>query len=335
MSGPAPEHDRALKRYARLVALYPAAHRDKFGPQMQRTFEDFYRHATEGERRVGIGFWLAVLWDEGRGIVRDRAAEPQGDGSFYALVLMWASAVLIVPLIPAVRDWRNLVLPTAVLAVLFLAIPGTASILRRFVTVAVALGVVEGMTAVAQLMRQPNDLLAPVLVVTCLAFSIKIIAGVNARIVGIKDSVWGREELTYGVLAGLAGVVGLAFNVVDTSDGNPAFPVFFLGVVPFVCAFAGFRVGRRMQSVRSGIYAALGSLMIGATIWFLALPLEFEGALLTVYRGHTAPTLLPLYWGQPLAVTLFWATAIGAVGAFFGVESTKKDETAPQSASQP
>src|SRR5215467_6026635 len=123
MRVPSTDHDRAVRLYARLVALYPRDHREKFGSQMRRTFEDIYRHATVGERRVGVGFWLAVLWDEGRSILRERAAEPQGDITFYSLILVWSVGLLFVPVIPGVRDWHNLVLPTVFLGALFLTIP--------------------------------------------------------------------------------------------------------------------------------------------------------------------------------------------------------------------
>jgi hypothetical protein len=339
MTAPATDHDKAVRFYAKLVALYPRAHRDEFGALMQRTFDDSYRHAVDGERRVGIGFWLAVLWDEGRSIVRERAAEPHGDVLFYALVMLWGLGVLIVPSIPAVSDWRNLVLPTGILAVLFLAIPGRSGLARRFITVVVAVVVVEFAASAAQSIkdqtqiRDQTHLLAPTMLLAGMAFSIKTLEGLNARIVGIKDSVWGREELTYGVLVGLAGVVALAMAVVNTNDGLSAASLVIGLVVPFVCALAGFKSSRRNLSMRSGIYTALGSLLIGATIWFLALPLVVEGALLTFFRDHPAPaaTLLP-YLG--LGPILFWAAIIGIVGAFFGVESTREDRTAPQSASQ-
>jgi hypothetical protein len=340
MTAASTDRDKAVRFYARLVALYPKAHRVEYGPQMRRTFEDSYRHATEGERRVGIGFWLAVLWDEGRSIVRERAAEPHGDVLFYALVIVWGLGVLIVPAIPAVHDWRSLVLPTGILGVLFLAIPGRSGIARRFITVVVALAVVEWAASAAQSIKDQTQikdqthLLAPTLLLAGMAFSLKTLEGLNARIIGMKDSVWGREELTYGVLVGLVGLVGLGFIVVDTSDNNPAGPFLVLLAVPFVCAVAGFKSSRRSLSVRSGIYTALGSMLIGATIWFLALPLVVEGALLTFFRDHPVPaaTLLP-YLG--LGPILFWVAIIGIVGAFFGIESTREDGTAPLSPTQP
>ncbi len=335
MSAFASDHDQATRFYARLVALYPRAHRAVFGPQMQRAFEDTYRQATEGERRIGLGFWLALLWDEGRSIVREHAAEPQGDVLFYALVVTWGLAVLIVPTIPAVNDWRNLVLPTGILAVLLLAVPGSSSIGRRLATIVVALAVVECVALAAQSINDQTHLLAPAVLLAGMAFSIKTLEGLNARIIGMKDSVWGREEAVYGVLVGLVGIVALAMSVVNTNDGPTAAPFIFGLVVPFICGVAGFKSSRRNLSLRFGVYAVLGSMLIGAAIWILAEPLVVEGALLTFFRDHPVPAamLLP-YWQSSLGTILFWAAINGILGAFLGVESTKEDGTARQSNSQ-
>jgi hypothetical protein len=327
------ERESAARFYARLVELYPKAHRDQFGPQMQRAFEDSYQHATEGERRVGIGYWLVVLWDEGRSIVRERAAEPQGDVLFYALVMTWGLGVFLVPAIPAASDWRNLVLPTGMLAVLLVALPGSSRMARRLATVVVAFAVVECVALAAQSIKDQTHLLAPALLLAGMTFSIKTMEGLNSRIIGMKDNVWGREEVLYGALAGLAGIVALAMAVVNTSDGPSGAPFIIGLVVPFICGVAGFKSSRRNLSVRVGIYSALGSMLIGATIWILAEPLVVQGALLTFFRSHPVPaaTLLP-YWG--VGPILFWVAINGIVGAFFGSESLRQDGTARQSHSQ-
>jgi hypothetical protein len=338
MTARATDHDRAVRFYARLVALYPTAHRAEYGPQMQHTFEDSYRHATEGERRAGVGFWLTLLWDEGCSVVRERAAEPQGESGFFALVFAWGLALVIVPTIPAASDWRNLVLPTGILAVLFLTLPGHSQIARRLATVVVVLAVVECVAWAAQSIndqtqiKDQTHLLAPVLFVAGMAFSIKTLQGLNARIIGMKDSVWGREEVTYGGLVGLVGMMGLGFSVVDRSDTNPVGPFLVLFVVPLACAVAGFKSSRRNRSLRCGVYAALGSMLIGATIWILAEPLLVEGALLTFFRDHPVPaaTLLP-YWG--VGPILFLAASIGVAGAIFGLQGTNEDVTDRQTTS--
>lgn len=328
MSSPATDRDRAVRFYARLVALYPKTHRDQFGPQMQRAFEDCYRHATEGERRVGIGFWLAVLWDECRSIVRERASDPRGDVLFFALILTWVCAVLFAPTIPAVSDWRNLVLPTGILGALFLVVPGSSGIGRRVATLVVVLAVLESAAAAARSINDQTHLLAPALLLAVLAFSIKILGGLNARIIGMKDSVWSADEVLYGALVGLAGIVALGIGAVNTNDGPSAEPFILWFVVPLLCGVAGFKSSRRTLSARSGIYAALGSALIGATIWILAEPLVAEGALMTYFKDHPVPaaTLLP-YWQSGLGTILFWAAINGVVGAFFGMESFRVDET--------
>lgn len=326
MTIPATDHDRAARFYARLVALYPKSHRDQLGPQMQRTFEDSYRHAASEERRVGIGFWLAVLWDEGRCIVREHAAQPQGDYLFFALVVVWVCAVLIVPTIPQVSDWHRLVLPAALLGALLLIVPGTSGLARRFATVVVAVAVFEWMYASAQSIGDENDLLAPALLVICLGCTLKTLAGLNARIVGIKNSVWGREELAFGLLAGLVGVVALAFSAVASSDSNPIGPFVLNLVMPFVCGLAGFRISRRHLSGRSGVYAAFGAMLIAVTMVILSEPLVIQGALLTVLRDHPVPaaTLVP-YWQRPLSNILFMASLFGILGAVFGQVASENE----------
>jgi len=43
--------------YARLLLLYPPEHREAFGEQMLRTFEDSYRAAASSTGKVSFGFW--------------------------------------------------------------------------------------------------------------------------------------------------------------------------------------------------------------------------------------------------------------------------------------
>ncbi|HSS61091.1 MAG TPA: hypothetical protein VLK30_06525 [Candidatus Limnocylindrales bacterium] len=300
---------------------------------MRRTFEDSYRQATLGERRAGLEFWLAVLWDEFRSLLREHAAEPHGDAIFGSLIGLWVCSLTIVPVLPVVTDWRNLVFPAVALALLLLVAPGRPGFARRLVTVVTFSAAIECMAAAAQWMNDQWRLVPPMMLLACMAFALKTLSGVNARIAGIKDSVWYSEELSYGGLIGLAGVAGLMLGALDTDDRSPAGPFFFLLVVPFVVAVAGFRSTRRHQSVRSGMYVALGSLLVGAVVWFLALPLVVEGLLLTVLRDHPVPaaTLLP-YWQHPLSGYLFWSALFGAVGAVFGQLT---DEQERPSATEP
>jgi hypothetical protein len=64
--------ERAARRYAALLRLYPAEHRRTFGDQMLRTFKDQYRDMqTQGE--IGLSFWLAVIGDAIRSSMKERA----------------------------------------------------------------------------------------------------------------------------------------------------------------------------------------------------------------------------------------------------------------------
>jgi hypothetical protein len=226
---------------------------------------------------------------------------------------------MIVPVSLTVNDWHHLVVPAAVFAILLLTIPGTSGLAHRIVTVLLALAVFECMYLAAQPLKDENDLLAPALLVACMAFSIKTLTGLNARMAGIGDGVWGREELAFGALAGIVGVVALAFGAADTSDNPLPGSLLFYFVVPFLCAVAGFRTSRRHFSARAGIYAAMGSMLVAATIWILARPLVVVVALQTVLRDHPVPAamLLP-FWQRPMSSILFWAAMIGLAGAYFG-----------------
>jgi hypothetical protein len=52
---------RAVRVYALVLRLYPYAHRQAFGEQMLRTFEDHYRDVVEAHGESESRFWLAVV----------------------------------------------------------------------------------------------------------------------------------------------------------------------------------------------------------------------------------------------------------------------------------
>src|ERR1051326_1611361 len=52
------------KLYERLLALYPKAHREEYGPPMAQLFRDQSRDAWRSARRWGlVALWLRVLPD--------------------------------------------------------------------------------------------------------------------------------------------------------------------------------------------------------------------------------------------------------------------------------
>jgi hypothetical protein len=64
----------AARRYARLLRLYPRAHRQVFGEQMRQTFRDHYHDAVEQRGVPESWFWLEVVRDAGPSVVREHLA---------------------------------------------------------------------------------------------------------------------------------------------------------------------------------------------------------------------------------------------------------------------
>ncbi|MGO8947883.1 MAG: hypothetical protein ACLQUY_09510 [Ktedonobacterales bacterium] len=73
---PAPDQPRAraLRIYRWVLRLYPAAHRRDFGEPMLQTFGDCYHDAVEREGMSEAQFWLGVLTDESRSLIREHLA---------------------------------------------------------------------------------------------------------------------------------------------------------------------------------------------------------------------------------------------------------------------
>src|SRR5947209_13190310 len=64
----------AERVYAVFLHLYPRAHRQALGPLMLQAFKDSYRDARETEGRRWLQFWLEVVSDEAKSIVREYIA---------------------------------------------------------------------------------------------------------------------------------------------------------------------------------------------------------------------------------------------------------------------
>jgi hypothetical protein len=65
---------RAARVYALLLRLYPRAHRRAFGEQMLQAFQDHYQDAVEADGQTALHFWLGVLGDEGKSLLREHVA---------------------------------------------------------------------------------------------------------------------------------------------------------------------------------------------------------------------------------------------------------------------
>jgi hypothetical protein len=66
--------ERAERVYAWFLRLYPRAHRQAFGDQMHHAFQDHYCDAVETERASEARFWLSVVSDEGKSLLREHIA---------------------------------------------------------------------------------------------------------------------------------------------------------------------------------------------------------------------------------------------------------------------
>ena len=65
---------RAEWVYTQFLRLYPRAHRQAFGEPMLQAFRDHYCDAIETEREQTTRFWLSVIGDEGKSLLREYLA---------------------------------------------------------------------------------------------------------------------------------------------------------------------------------------------------------------------------------------------------------------------
>ena len=63
---------RGRSWYAKLVRLYPKAHRDRFAEEMQQTFHDLCRERVQAGRGL-FGFALWIFGETSAGIIRENA----------------------------------------------------------------------------------------------------------------------------------------------------------------------------------------------------------------------------------------------------------------------
>jgi hypothetical protein len=88
---------RATRTYAWLLRLYPRAHRQAFGEQMVQAFQDHYRDAVEEDGQRAPHFWLGVMADEGKNLLREHLAALRGRTSVMNTSVMqtWKPALLM------------------------------------------------------------------------------------------------------------------------------------------------------------------------------------------------------------------------------------------------
>jgi hypothetical protein len=267
--------------------------------------------------RIGLAFWLGVIVDELRGIVREHLAVAGAPGG---PLRHWPYAALPFVLVgfgvvPLWNDWQLLLGPVALLAVLFLASGGRSGLTAKVVTLAAALGACASMGILASYTGDPTDLLPPLLLLLGPLFVTKSMAALHARSAGGAAGLWVREQVLCGALLGLLTI--LCMGPVRTSLGSSPQPylarrlVFFI-LAPLLCAVAGFMSSRTTASIRIGIDTALATALVGLLLSHLI------SRSLTVLLG--SPPWPPQLEGgqQTLSLLLTWWIALGIVGAVIG-----------------
>lgn len=69
---------KAERLYVLLLNLYPRTHRQEYGSLMLQAFKDHYHETREVQGRVGITFWLDVVADETKSVLREQLSSIQG-----------------------------------------------------------------------------------------------------------------------------------------------------------------------------------------------------------------------------------------------------------------
>lgn len=138
---------RAEQVYDWLLRLYPAAHRRAFAEPMLQTFHDHYHDAIETRDESEVRFWLGVVGDEGRSLLREhfatlRERKPSMKKRLHIALLvaglLLLGSVLFVPRIGrfvfSLSPLPFLSLPAVLLLLVFFAPPlvMVASFLRTF-----------------------------------------------------------------------------------------------------------------------------------------------------------------------------------------------------------
>lgn len=94
--------DRGTRRYrrwyARLIRLYPRAHREQFGESMAQTFADLCHERREAGRDM-TGFLLSTFVDTSTGILRENFTVMIARNRSLRRATIGSCAILLVPLI--------------------------------------------------------------------------------------------------------------------------------------------------------------------------------------------------------------------------------------------
>ncbi len=322
---------RALHLYTLLVRLYPKAHRQAFGSQMQQTFVDHYRDTRTSQGRVGIAFWLGVLCDAVWSIGREHLAVVQSAvGSRGLRPYVPAGFIMSGAVVAAAAGERSALLVCTLLAALVFAATSSADIVPKAAVCAAALGLALGGTLLASLTGQWRDLFDPILLLVTLFFGAKTAAGIQVRLAGQEEALWRREELLWGTMVAFLLLVACGIALLPPDDAWVSLATVLGLMSPTVCGGVGGLVSRASSSIRAGFFASVAALALGLMMWVISLP---PAVVLGTWITHgniglhsTDPSAFHLWqtsavWEQKLRVipnafpTLLF---MGVVGGFLG-----------------
>jgi len=101
----------AFRLYAALLMFYPPGHQRAFGAQMLQTFKDQYKDVRETEGTIGLGFWIGVITDDMKNIVKEHLTSPTTNK--IALMGMMIACLLVAFVL---LGWVRMIAPVGGLA---------------------------------------------------------------------------------------------------------------------------------------------------------------------------------------------------------------------------
>jgi hypothetical protein len=290
---------RAAHIYALLLHLYPRTHRHAFGQQMLQALRDHYRDAVETHGERAWRFWLGVLGDEGRSLVREYDLALRS-------TLTRALRTAFGERTASMKTGGSVVL--AVVAGLLLLLG-----LRVWLSPTVLSAPHGGGTALSSVIGLALLLLAYALVAFFLS---RARLGASGSQRTVATAALQRATLV-GALLGGGALAAIGVDTLGTLESSMSLAPWALVILaaPFGWGVAGLVATRSGGSWRLGVVAALWSGMVSALVGAVG---EVASTLLALPRlvQHELSNPDYLYWHQPdvQSYAIASALAVGIVG---------------------
>ena len=111
---------RAMCLYTCILCLYPKEHRRAYGSLMLQTFKDYYCDAQRDKGTIGWMFWLHVIEDETRSLLREHMENIRGEKSMkHPILKVYFFLFAAFTVLLAVMTWFDLTHAGDVLNILF------------------------------------------------------------------------------------------------------------------------------------------------------------------------------------------------------------------------